>query len=160
MKGPIALLILVFMIAGAGKAHAQSPKWEAGIRLGVTNGVEVKRHFKNLAAVQLMLVSRWDATFVPLDYQFQYDVTEQLNTKKGVFLLYFGLGLHYSNFNSDSQIKVGYGGGISGSMGLTYYLENIPLSVGLDFRMFVDYGFQNNMIDLISDSALNIRYVF
>jgi hypothetical protein len=110
--------------------------------------------------VLLMLVSRWDATFVPLDYQFQYDVTEQLNTKKGMFLLYFGLGMHYSNFNSDSQIKVGYGGGVSGSMGLTYYLENIPLSVGLDFRMFVDYGFQNNMIDLISDSALNIRYVF
>lgn len=160
MKGPIALLFLGIMIVGATKVHAQSPKWEAGVRLGVTNGIELKRHFENLDAIQLMLVSRWDATFVPLDYHFQYDVTDQLKAKKGLFLLYFGAGLHYSNFNSDSQIKVGYGGGISGSMGLTYYLANVPISVGLDFRMFVDLGFQNNLVDLISDSALNIRYVF
>jgi hypothetical protein len=81
---------------------------------------------------------------------------------------YYGVGAHigyysgYRHYDSDHRRR--HGGGLAlgpdAIIGVVYYLENLPLSVSLDYKPYIDILRFRHFFDGFDDFALSVRYIF
>ena len=136
-----------------------------GFRGGLASGLTVKRFINDEAALEGILSSsfryRGTAFTVLYEKHASFFNVEGLNW-------YYGFGGHYGRFwgrdyfIDNTRKRARYltekvtGIGIDGVAGLEYYIGQIPFTIGLDVKPYVNLnGGGGNW-----DTALNLRYVF
>jgi hypothetical protein len=157
-----AFFMLLILVRPHCNLNAQSvdlPENGLGLHLGITNGIDYKRHLNNGDALEILFSSQWDGVLLTALYQDQYDITDQMMTKNKI-LAFYGAGIHYGNFSDDSPVHPGSSLGVDFDMGIDQYFRSRPFSLGLEFRLIVDAELAQWNVQFLGDLALNFRYVF
>jgi hypothetical protein len=136
------------------------PNGEVGMKIGVASGVSILKYTKYSNAVEAIAMANWDGFILAGLYHINFDLTEQLRPKKGTTLGYIAFGGHYSYFSTESVLYEGEGFGPDVGVGLSYLFKDVPFSVSLDHRFFLDFPLRQKGGSLLADLSLNLRYVF
>jgi hypothetical protein len=146
-------LLLVF------STKAQDYDTGLGLRASVSPGISVKYFFTTNMAGEGILTVRWGGFNITglAEWHLQVFDTEG-------FYFFYGGGAHLGAWDSGRDY---YGTtvegnkvflGIDGIAGLEYAFQDIPLSIGLDWKpgmnILADFGF------FFDDMALSFRYLF
>ena|GEM_PF-7006666 len=156
-------LLIFFLGIGLSSAVAQEtslPNGEVGLKAGVASGISVLKYTKYSNAVEAIAMTNWDGFILAGLYHINFDITEQLQPTKGTAIAYIAFGGHYSYFGKESVLYEGEGVGPDLGLGLTYLFADIPFSVSLDHRFFLDFPLRQRGGTLLADLSLNLRYVF
>ncbi|HRY97965.1 MAG TPA: hypothetical protein P5550_02810 [Bacteroidales bacterium] len=153
----IILIIALFLGLGL-TAGAQEYETGIGLRGGLANGITLKHFTSSDQALEGILTTRWQGFMVTGLLEFQEGLRHE-----GLSWFY-GFGAHAGFFggydghpwfddNKDYTVL-----GIDGILGLEYVFDEVPISVGLDwkpaFNLTGHSGFWG------SDGAFSIRYVW
>ncbi|KPK86165.1 MAG: hypothetical protein AMS27_05715 [Bacteroides sp. SM23_62_1] len=159
------LSFLVLSILFFQSARCQHYDFAAGVRIGLSYGINGKLFLKTNQAVQSRgaiegIVSfRHKGIMGSLLYEYHFEVFDT----EGMYL-YCGGGMHAGMLNSDEVPwetdhtgKKPYAG-LDGIIGLEYAFSDIPVSVGLDWKPGFNIISDFNLI--IDDIALSVRITF
>ena len=152
-------LLITFGSLAVGQT-TDLPEGEVGAKIGVASGISVLKYTKYSNAVEAIAMTNWDGFILAGLYHVNFDITAQLNPKQGLAIAYIAFGGHYSYFSPESVLYEGEGVGPDLGVGLTYLFDNIPFSLSLDNRFFLDFPLRQRGGSLLADLSLNIRYVF
>jgi hypothetical protein len=158
---------IIFYILLPGFLFSQHLPNAAGIRGGVTSGIEF-RHFLsgNNSARFLLGVRHQGLQLYTLfeHHQFApFSLSEQ-------FTFVYGAGIHFGyhrwkelTFQSGARItdmktKTVYG--VDGLIGLEYIAKDFPLSLGVEYKPLIDFGGQKGVEPIFWDFAFTVRYLF
>ena len=155
----LSILLVALGLLSGQQALSQDYHTALGARLGYAWGISAKHFFTTNTAVEGMLTARWNGFNVTGLAEFHIPVFDT----EGFYLLYGG-GAHIGIWDSGADY-IGDNGsgnklflGIDGIIGLEYAFEDIPLSVGLDWKPGVnfisDFGFT------FDELAISVRYLF
>lgn len=165
-KSVIFGLSLVLLSLSFGTAKAQ--KVGVGVRLGgFTAGISGKYYMGDSRAIEGILGTSFGRR--------GFQLTGLYEIHAGAFGVsnlqwFYGAGAHIGSFQGryyhkrtyrhydDSYNKQLTTVGIDGIVGLEYQITEIPISVGLDFKPFIDVN--EDGLFLFGDGALTIRYTF
>lgn len=136
------------------------PNGEVGIKAGVASGLSLLKYTRYNNAVEAIVMTNWDGFILAALYHVNFDLTDQLKPTRGRTIGYISAGGHYAYFAGESVLYVGEGIGPDAGLGLTYLFDNVPFSVTLDNRFFLDFPLMQRGGTLLADLSLNIRYVF
>lgn len=103
-----------------------------GVRAGVAWGLTVKHFITTDATGELLLTSRFNGLNATALFEKYIPVFDTEG-----FYFFFGGGAHLGFWNLEQHVfltDVKAFTGIDGIVGLEYVLQNIPLSVGLDWK--------------------------
>ncbi|MFC6997336.1 hypothetical protein [Rufibacter roseus] len=165
-KSVIFGLGLVLLSLSFGTAKAQ--EFGLGVRLGgYTSGITGKYYMGNSRAIEGILGTSFGRRGFQLTglYEIHADALGIQNLQ-----WFYGVGAHIGSFAGRHYYKRGHKYyhdsyhdqlttvGIDGIVGLEYQITEIPISVGLDFKPFIDVN-QDGLF-LFPDGALTIRYIF
>jgi hypothetical protein len=160
------LLISVFVILSC-QVFSQGFKQAAGIRAGLTGGLEYRIYTDDLNSYKFLLGSRERGVLVHAIKEFhRYDLftfTDQLN-------FVFGAGVHigyerwdqqYHNYNTSYYVtRTAFIAGLDGLAGLEYMFHDVPISLGLEVKPYFDL-FGREMFDFqLFDFAFTAKYHF
>ena len=160
------LLISVFVILSC-QVFSQGFKQAAGIRAGLTGGLEYRIYTDDLNSYKFLLGSRERGVLVHAIKEFhRYDLftfTDQLN-------FVFGAGVHigyerwdqqYYNYNTSYYVtRTAFIAGLDGLAGLEYMFHDVPISLGLEVKPYFDL-FGREMFDFqLFDFAFTAKYHF
>ena len=164
----LRIIILAVIIAlTAQSAYAWDYDYEFGIgaRLGLAYGLNAK-YFLRLHpttrvhnALEGMITYRFEGvnTAVLFEHHRNAFNTEGLN-------IYFGGGAHFAVWNSNvvdwDTGKSGYNPytGLDAIIGLEYVMPDLPISIGLDWKPYVNFISDLNV--MVDDIALSVRFLF
>ena len=165
MRKFIFLVLLMAMPVHGKQVFAQEYDSGIGIRAGLNPGISGKiflaRHsvFKTMGALECIAAVRFKGVAVTALYEFH---TEVFDTRG--FYLFFGGGIHVAYWNNDKVFwettdpgRQVYSG-LDGIIGLEYVIQDIPLTIGIDWKPFVTLIGDNQ--GLIDDIAVSLRYYF
>jgi hypothetical protein len=160
------LLISTFVILSC-QVFSQGFKQAAGIRAGLTGGLEYRIYTDDLNSYKFLLGSRERGLLVHAIKEFhRYDLftfTDQLN-------FVFGAGVHigyerwdqqYYNYNTSYYVtRTAFIAGLDGLAGLEYMFHDVPISLGLEVKPYFDL-FGREMFDFqLFDFAFTAKYHF
>jgi len=160
------LLISTFVILSC-QVFSQGFKQAAGIRAGLTGGLEYRIYTDDLNSYKFLLGSRERGLLVHAIKEFhRYDLftfTDQLN-------FVFGAGVHigyerwdqqYYNYNTSYYVtRTAFIAGLDGLAGLEYMFRDVPISLGLEVKPYFDL-FGREMFDFqLFDFAFTAKYHF
>ena len=160
------LLITTFIILSC-QVFSQGFKQAAGIRAGLTGGLEYRIYTDDLNSYKFLLGSRERGLLVHAIKEFhRYDLftfTDQLN-------FVFGAGVHigyerwdqqYYNYNTSYYVtRTAFIAGLDGLAGLEYMFRDVPISLGLEVKPYFDL-FGREMFDFqLFDFAFTAKYHF
>ena len=159
-KFSTCLLLVALSTFFSTTSNAQSYKTGVGLRGGWFSGLTVKHFIGPDKAIEGILCTRWSGFAIVglMEYHKETDISD-MNW-------YYGFGAHVGSFNRYDYYPVSsrnyYGGnvvtlGIDGILGLEYQFQEIPITLGLDLKPFLDIV--NNGGGFF-DLALSARYVF
>ena len=160
------LLISTFIFLSC-QVFSQGFKQAAGIRAGLTGGLEYRIYTDDLNSYKFLLGSRERGLLVHAIKEFhRYDLftfTDQLN-------FVFGAGVHigyerwdqqYYNYNTSYYVtRTAFIAGLDGLAGLEYMFRDVPISLGLEVKPYFDL-FGREMFDFqLFDFAFTAKYHF
>lgn len=146
----------------------QAQKVGVGVRLGgYTSGLSGKYYADDRVAYEGIIGTSFGRRGVQLTglYELHADALGLQNLR-----WFYGIGGHVGFFKSRYYYKYGNKHypdaageplttvGIDGIVGLEYQITEIPISLGLDFKPFIDVN--RDGVFLFGDGALTIRYTF
>lgn len=163
MKKTLTYFLLASLTAFlSNTANAQSYKTGVGLRGGFFSGLTVKHFIGSDKAVEGILSSRsrWRGFAIVglLEFHKEMDIAN-LNW-------YYGFGAHAGFYDRSYYYPLSsrnyYSGnvttiGIDGILGMEYHFQEIPITLGLDVKPFLDIV---NSGGGFFDTALSARYVF
>ncbi len=171
-----AVLIIFFIIATANLSlFAQNPGYKTGIGLrgGYESGLTLKHFIASDKALEGIYSRHWGNFGTRITVL--YEIQKPISGAKGLSFFYgvgghigFYNGLYYGYKNNGYYDKNGnwqsvpyqdrYTSiGIDGILGLEYKFSEIPFTVGLDIKPFVDLTRYSNYF---GDAAFSVRYTF
>lgn len=162
------LLSFAFLPNAFGQQYAQVGSGGVGLRIGgLSSGISAKYFFRDDLAVEGIL----GTSFGRRGFQFTALFEQHMPiTKIEGLYWFFGGGGHVGAYKgryyydrSNKHFQKSYDKtlatvGIDGIIGLDYKIAELPLSVGVDFKPFLDAN-QDGFF-LYGDGALTIRYTF
>lgn len=166
--------VLLFLISSLvlNELSAQDYKTGIGLRGGWIGGLTVKHFIKEGKALEGIFSSGWGYR----GYQITglYEVHKAAFTKdevKGFFWFYgagahFGGGYKYKEWHPTGSWTGYYTDhrystfGIDGIFGLEYKIEEIPITLSLDIKPFIEFSNYSNYPFRFWDGAFSIRFVF
>ncbi|RNI31529.1 hypothetical protein [Rufibacter latericius] len=158
----------ILLLSLANLPSAQAQKAGIGLRLGGhTGGISGKYFFRDALAVEALLGTGWGRRGLQLTglveiHASAFDV-------EGLRWFYGG-GTHVGFFKgryyhkpSNRHYAESYNRnlttvGIDGIVGLEYQITEIPVSLGIDFKPFIETN--RDGLFLYGDGALTVRYTF
>ncbi len=162
--GFIALMGVISLL-DLNIVHAQDYKNGIGIRGGNNSGITFKHFIKETAAIEAIVNPYQHGLNLTLLYEKH---AYAFKTKE--FRWFYGLGGHVGVYNGyyygtrfyNNQYDPYYNYnrnyvtlGIDGIIGLEYKITEIPFTIGIDFKPYVDIlYFSENYLD----AALSVRY--
>ncbi len=166
-------VILFFISAfGIGQMPAQDYKTGVGLRGGWIGGITAKHFIQEGRALEGIFSSGWGWR----GYQITglYEIHKAAFTKDDVkgFFWFYGAGAHFGGGYIDEKwhptgTYTGYydtyhysAFGIDGIFGLEYKIEDIPVTLGLDIKPFIEFSNYRDYPFHFWDGAFSIRYVF
>lgn len=165
---------LIFILCGISQSFSQDYKTGIGLRGGWTTGLTGKFFIKEGKAIEGILSSGyayrggWQLTGL-------YEVHKPAFTKDDLegFFWFYGGGIHFS---SGHRYRYWYPGpgygngyyetryystfGIDGIFGLEYKISEVPITIGLDVKPFIEFATYNDYPFNFWDAAFTIRFVF
>ena len=139
-------------------ANAQSYDTGIGLRGGPYNGLTIKHFVGEQAAVEGILTTRWGG----FNITGLYEMHQIAFDTPGLYWFY-GFGGHIGFwdgdnnpwFNDNENYTVF---GIDGIIGMEYVFEEIPFTIGIDWKPAVNLA--GNSRFLADGGALTLRYIF
>ena len=175
----LCIALVTTGIFNADSAFAQDYKTGIGLRGGWLGGLTAKHFVKDGRAIEGILSSGWGWR----GYQFTalYEIHKAAFTKDDVkgFFWFYGGGLHfgrypYKKYYSEwhpTQGNTGYYTyyhdnynystfGIDGIFGLEYKIDEVPITLSLDVKPFIEFVTYGDYPVRFWDGGFSIRYVF
>jgi len=168
----LACLICVLVAFGVNTSFAQDYKTGIGLRGGWIGGLTVKHFLKEGKALEGIFSSGWGWR----GYQITglYEIHKAAFTKDGAegFYWFYGAGAHFGGgYKHLKYYSTGlYSGyyethnyvtfGIDGIFGLEYKINEIPVTLGLDLKPFIEFSNYRGYPFRFWDGAFSIRFVF
>ncbi|MEA3316420.1 MAG: hypothetical protein U9R54_00460 [Bacteroidota bacterium] len=159
------LLLIAISIVLSFSALAQSGNKkltnEIGVRGGVFNGITFKHFIDKENAFEGIVTSRWSGLGITGLYEKHKTAFETKN-----LYWYYGGGAHIGFWDGDNSDRFDESKyytliGIDGIIGLEYYIQEIPVSIGLDWKPCFNIIGSTGSTGLWADGgALSIRYIF
>ena len=147
-----------FLLTMFSSTYSQDYNTGIGIRAGFYSGLTIKHFISDNSVLEGILDSRWRG------FQFTglYEINHQaFNVDRWNW--YYGVGGHIGFWNGDNT-NWGNAGtnytvvGVDGILGLEYNIEEIPISIGVDWKpAFNIIGYTGFWGD---GGALSVRYIF
>jgi len=168
MKNKCIIFGLSLVLLSFSLPRAQAQELGVGVRLGgYTSGLSVKYYRGDNTAFEGILGTSLSRRGVQLTglYEIQASALGVPNLQ-----WFYGAGAHLGSFSRQQYHRRGnkyynYVGdkqlftlGIDGIVGLEYQITEIPITVGLDFKPFIDVN--GDGVFLLPDGALTVRYTF
>ena len=160
------LLLLIFIIVSF-MSYSQEFKHAAGIRAGLTGGIEYRIYTDDLNSYKFLLGSRDRGLILHVMKEFHkwdlFDFTDRL------YFVYGG-GIHagyerwdqrYYDYNYSYYVtRTAFIAGLDGLAGLEYLFNEVPLSLGFEVKPYFDL-FGREIFDFqLFDFALTVKYHF
>jgi hypothetical protein len=169
------LFILTIILIFSSTLFSQDYKTGIGLRGGWTSGLTVKHFIKSGQAIEGILSSNWGWRGYRITALYEVHKAAFADDIEGMYW-YYGGGIHFGDggyyyYRWKDDPYYGKGGyyerrrhvafGIDGILGLEYKIQEIPITLGLDVKPFIDfYDYRDDVPFHFWDSALSIRYVF
>lgn len=158
MRKRLMVAITAFLMM-AGMAHAQVYKTGIGLRLGPSNGPDLKHFLDPKSALDFQLTTRWGGGVITGLYEVHFPAFEEPG-----FQWYVGGGAHTGFFGNpphtywydprfDTYNAVW---GVDGVLGLSYTFRDAPVNLSLDYKLPI------NLVNggIWSDEVgLTVRYI-
>ena len=146
---------LLWLVMHSGRVRSQDYETGLGLRGGVAWGVTVKHFVMTDGAVEGILTARYNGFNATALYEKHLPVFDT----KG-FCFYYGGGGHIGMWNTSEKTlfrTTRLFAGVDGIIGLEYVFEDIPLSLGMDwkpgFNLISEFGFY------FDELALSVRFL-
>ncbi|MCK9403048.1 MAG: hypothetical protein M0Q26_06590 [Chitinophagaceae bacterium] len=160
-KRKLVLMLFICIFSISMNASAQSYHTGVGVRFGgLTSGLTVK-HFNSSKTALEGILSVGNKSFIVTGL---YEVHVPVDNSNA-FKFYYGVGGHLGFFRDGGSYY--YNGnrlytnatvaGIDGVLGLEYKFGTAPISLGVDFKPFIDF-FNGSIVYF--DGGLSLRYTF
>ena len=161
------IIVCLFLACSLQNEHIIAQEYDSGIGIraglnpGITGKIFLARHsaFKTMGALEGIAAVRFKGVAVTGLYEFH---TEVFDTR-GLYL-FFGGGVHVAYWDSkevfwetDNTGMQTYAG-IDGIVGLEYVIQDIPLTIGMDWKPNLNLIGDN--AGIIDDIAVSVRYYF
>ena len=171
------LFFCLLLLAITNTTFSQDYKTGIGLRGGWTSGLTAKHFIKEDAAIEGIFSSgwrRWTGYQITVLYEKHKAAFTSNDDIKGFFWFY-GAGVHFATGYTYEKWydKPGYGYlggyhetyhysafGIDGIFGLEYKIEEVPITVGIDVKPFIEIPTISGPSFGFWDMGLSIRYVF
>ncbi len=155
-KGILILILLVTSICGL---KAQGYDNSIGLRGGYSAGIFYRYYMNSANSIRVLLSTRDEGLQVTL-------LREYYQALPNNFSFVYGFGGHlgytgwndYSNGNRDNQQRAVVG--VDGLVGLDYNFREVPLSIGIEAKPFIDFGGEHDFYAMPLDFALTFRVNF
>jgi hypothetical protein len=156
MKKFILATSILFLTVFA--TNAQSYDTGIGLRGGLYNGLTIKHFVSEQAAVEGILSTRWGG----FNITGLYEMHKIAFDTPGLYWFY-GFGGHIGFWDGDNnpwfEDNQNYTVfGIDGIIGMEYVFEDIPFTLGVDWKPAINLAGNSNF--LADGGALSIRYIF
>jgi hypothetical protein len=156
MRKRIALVAMVFFLAGAGRATAQDSGFGLGVIIGEPTGLSMK--FWQSRSTALDLAAAWsfiDETAFHLHGDFLWHKFDLIDVDAGELPLYFGLGarVKFIDGSGDDDVRVG----IRFPVGLDYLFESVPFDAFVEVVPILDVAPES---DVTLNASIGFRYWF
>lgn len=167
MRSKITILLLLASLA----VYSQDYKTSIGLRGGWNSGITFKHFIKESKALEIIFSTR-------LGYYRGYQITGLYEIHKAAFTAsetegffwFYGFGAHFGtgyrykvwkatgSWTGYYEDKVYSVFGIDGIFGLEYKIPEIPLTVGVDVKPFIEFATEQGIPLSIWDGALTVRF--
>jgi len=152
------ILATSILILTVFATNAQSYDTGIGLRGGPYNGLTIKHFVGEQTAVEGILTTRWGG----FNITGLYEMHKIAFDTPGLYWFY-GFGGHIGFwdgdnnpwFNDNENYTVF---GIDGIIGMEYVFEDIPFTIGLDWKPAINLAGNSNF--LADGGALSLRYIF
>lgn len=155
------MMLFVCIFSITMNASAQGYKTGVGVRFGgLTSGLTVK-HFTSSKTALEGILSVGNRSFIVTGLYEVHVPADKSNALK----FYYGIGGHLGFFRDGGSYYY-YGdklytnttvAGLDGVLGLEYKFPTAPISLGIDFKPFIDF-FNGSIVYF--DGGLSLRYTF
>jgi len=139
------LLAIALVLCGL-TVSAQDYNRAFGVRVGYTSGIEFKKFYNDIAAVNLLMTFQRGGTQLYIIQQFNHPFLLRFSDQ---LFIYYGCGLHVGytywsnehytiNGNSYRMRANQFGIGFDGSLGLEYHAISKPYVISIDYKPFYE----------------------
>ena len=167
-------LALILLLVAALTCNAQYYKNSSGIRLGYTSGLTYKHFINDEQAMEFIASGRNEGFQATTLYQFHRPMDIGFHDQ---FFLFYGVGGHIGFERLDDQRLLGpfvpgvdpefrtsersfFTMGVNTVLGIEYRWLNVPMTIGLDIKPYLDFiGMRRTKIRFW-DTALSFKYIF
>jgi len=153
------VIILCFLLTAFTCSFGKSQTYNTGIGLrgGLTSGITIKHFVSPRGAIEAIVSIGFDGFQITGLYEWHKRALE-IN---GLYWFY-GLGGHIGSYNhicleGTPCNNPFFAIGIDGILGIEWEIREIPFTVGLDFKPFIQFPFTAYQF---WDIGLSVRYVF
>lgn len=168
MKATITMLLM--LLIGTAGLKAQHQEFAAGVRGGLSSGITAQHFFGQDEDVKLLLSFREGGMQLTGLMEVYKPVMISYHDQ---FFMYYGAGVHvgYTRYHHNRwRDDLKYGSyyyprtrpvlGADVIVGIEYRIEQIPFTIGLDYKPFFELFGQQFFRLSFSDFAFNIKYNF
>lgn len=160
-------LLFLFFSLSAYYAGAQQYSRALGIRAGLSSGFEYRFYTDDTNSYKILLGARDRGTQLTVLKEFhRYDIvdfTDQLE-----FVYGFGIHAgyerwdrwHYQPYYTFYDTRTSLIAGLDGLAALEYVFADIPVSVGLEVKPFLDVWGRRSLDVELFDFAFTVKYLF
>ncbi len=151
------LILIILFIGVTVQVSAQEYTNGIGFRGGLFNGITFKHYGEDNKALEGILSTRWSGFQVTGLIEHYNDINDVENLK-----WFYGYGAHigfYDDENTGWGEDTSYTNiGVDGIIGLEYVIPNAPISIGIDWKPYLDL---TGYTGFVGDSgALSVRFLF
>lgn len=170
MKTMIRNLFIVAFVLASVTMRAQNPEFAAGFRGGLSSGLTFQQFFNPDEDVKMLLSFREGGVQLTGLMEIYKPVLISYHDQ---FFMYYGAGMHvgYTRYHHnrwrDYDRDAGYYYprtkpvlGADGIVGIEYRIDQIPLTVGFDYKPFFEFFGQDFFRLSFSDFAFTVKYNF
>lgn len=167
-----AACLCVLLGLNSRQTHAQQYDRSAGVRLGGTFGLTYKKFIVDEQAAEVIISNRRSGIQLTIMYLLHQPMHVSFNEN---FFFYYGVGGHVGSEEHSGIDKVMFQTnvddfyyeeknyltmGIDGMIGVEYRMLNVPITLSLDLKPYLNYvGFRKLKGDFW-DASIAIKYVF
>jgi len=170
--GLILTGLFTLLVFSTEPAQAQQYDRSGGVRLGGSSGLTFKKFIVNEQAIEAIVSNRENGIQLTVMYLMHQPMNVSFNDN---FFFYYGVGGHVgsenhggidkelsntdpTNFNYAEKSYLTMG--IDGMIGIEYRMLNVPITLSLDLKPYLNYlGFKKVKADFW-DASIAIKYVF
>ncbi len=161
-------LLIFFFIFISLEGFSQFYPLEAGAVGGVSSGLNFRAYLDEDLSYEALLSFRNDGAQFNL---FRQNHTELQMTEKGSFNLVYGFGSHLGFYYSETYTvffqDVNFGRrvfspvlGMDGFVAIEYRFHETPISIGLNFKPFMELSLRQIFGINLWDTGLTVKYRF